>query len=94
LWKINGLGNTVHAYAQKADIGKQGACHMFRHTCATVMLEGGADIRYIQQLLGHEELSTTQTYTRVYDKKLKEVHTASHPSARFEHRVINQEDEE
>lgn len=42
---------------------KEGACHRFQHTLATLMLEGGADIRYIQAMLGHAELSTTLIYT-------------------------------
>lgn len=56
------------------------ACHLFRHACATHMLEGGADIRYIQALLGHADLSTTQVYTQVSIGKLKAVHTATHPA--------------
>lgn len=56
------------------------ACHVFRHTTATLMLEGGADIRYIQSLLGHERLSTTQIYTKVSISKLKEVHEKTHPA--------------
>ena len=47
------------------------------------MLENGADIRFIQELLGHVELGTTQIYTRVSIRKLKEIHTATHPSARL-----------
>jgi integrase/recombinase XerD len=62
-----------------ADTGKNGACHLFRHTMATLMLENGADIRYIQAMLGHAELSTTQIYTQVSIRKLKEIHTATHP---------------
>jgi integrase/recombinase XerD len=58
------------------------SCHLLRHTCATHMLEGGADIRYIQQLLGHEKLETTAIYTEVSIKQLQEVHTRCHPSAR------------
>jgi integrase/recombinase XerD len=46
---------------------------------ATLMLENGADIRYIQAMLGHAELSTTQIYTQVSIRKLKEIHTATHP---------------
>ena len=63
-------------------IGARGSCHLLRHTCATHMLEGGADIRYIQQLLGHESLETTAIYTEVSIKQLQEVHARCHPAGR------------
>jgi integrase/recombinase XerD len=76
-------GNTVtmmvHRYVHDADV-KKGACHLFRHTMATQMLEHGADVRFIQAMLGHEQLSTTQIYTKVSILKLKEVHTKTHPA--------------
>jgi integrase/recombinase XerD len=75
------LGNLVTGYVKKAKIGKTGSCHLFRHTMATLMLEGGADIRYIQEMLGHVNLETTQIYTRVSIKKLKEVHKNTHPAS-------------
>jgi integrase/recombinase XerD len=56
------------------------ACHLFRHACATHMLEAGADIRFIQALLGHASLATTEIYTQVSITKLKAVHTATHPA--------------
>ena len=59
---------------------KRGACHIFRHTMATAMLENGADIRFIQQMLGHESLATTQIYTRVAIGQLTAVHRATHPA--------------
>ena len=74
------LSHMVHAYVKASGIAKTGSCHMFRHTMATLMLENGADIRFIQQMLGHEDLSTTQVYTRVSIRKLKEVHSRTHPS--------------
>jgi integrase/recombinase XerD len=71
----------VREYVIAADLGKSGACHLFRHTMATLMLEGGADIRFIQAMLGHADISTTQIYTKVALRKLKEVHERSHPGA-------------
>jgi integrase/recombinase XerD len=70
----------VGNYVAAAGIGKEGSCHLFRHTMATVMLENGAGIRYIQAMLGHAKLETTQIYTRVSIRRLKEVHTNTHPA--------------
>jgi integrase/recombinase XerD len=61
----------------------QGACHLFRHSMATLMLEGGADIRFIQQMLGHSKLTSTQIYAHVSVQALKEVHSKTHPGARL-----------
>ena len=55
---------------------------MLRHTTATLMLEGGADLRSIQTLLGHASLNTTQIYTHVSIKHLREVHDRTHPGAK------------
>ena len=77
------LGALVRKYIDAAEIEKHGSCHMFRHSMATLMLEGGADIRYIQQMLGHATINTTQVYTRVSLKMLREVHSKTHPAARL-----------
>jgi integrase/recombinase XerD len=53
---------------------------------ATAMLENGADIRYIQQMLGHKSLETTEIYTHVSIRKLKEIHAATHPASRLARR--------
>ena len=76
------LSGRVSGYIRRSGVGKPGSCHLFRHTTATLMLEGGADIRFIQALLGHESLQTTQIYTRVSVAKLSEVHAATHPGVR------------
>lgn len=73
----------VSDHIAKAELGKAGACHVLRHTAATLMLENGADIRFIQALLGHATLSTTQVYTHVSIAKLKEIHAATHPAAKL-----------
>ncbi len=80
----NAMTSLVAEYVAAADLGKLGSCHLFRHTCATLMLEAGADIRYIQAQLGHAQLTTTELYTQVAIRKLKEVHSLTHPSARLE----------
>lgn len=70
----------VRDYVEKAGLGKKGACHLFRHTCATLMLENGADVRFIQQMLGHSQLTTTQLYTQVSIAQLQRVHAMTHPA--------------
>jgi hypothetical protein len=81
------LTDRVRKVVSESGVGKKSACHMFRHTTATLMLEGGADIRYVQQMLGHSKLETTEIYTHVSITKLREVHAATHPAA-----VIARED--
>lgn len=78
------LSYLARDYIARANLGKSGSCHTFRHTMATLMLEGGADIRYIQQMLGHAELSTTEIYTHVAIRKLQQIHAATHPGAKLE----------
>jgi integrase/recombinase XerD len=80
----NHLSWLARRYVRATGIGKNGACHIFRHTMATLMLEGGADIRYIQAMLGHVRLDTTQIYTHVSIRMLKQIHSATHPAARFD----------
>ena len=77
------LGNWVRRAIAAAGIGRKGSCHVLRHSCATHMLENGADIRYIQQLLGHARLDTTQIYTDVSIVQLREVHARTHPHAKL-----------
>jgi integrase/recombinase XerD len=70
----------VKRYMEFAGIHKPGATHLLRHACATHMLEGGADIRFIQAMLGHNSLETTEIYTHVSIDKLREIHAATHPA--------------
>jgi integrase/recombinase XerD len=77
---IHQMGQIVKRYLLKAGFDRTGSCHMFRHSCATQMLENGADIRYIQQMLGHKDISSTQIYTQVSMVKLKEIHEKCHPA--------------
>lgn len=77
----NHLTGIIRAHMVKANIGMGGACHMLRHAMATHMLEGGADIRYIQQMLGHTNLRSTEIYTHVALRALQQIHAATHPAA-------------
>lgn len=74
------LAHKVKRYMQFAGVNKPGATHLFRHAMATHMLEGGADIRFIQAMLGHANLQTTEIYTHVSIDKLKQIHDATHPA--------------
>ena len=76
------LNRLIRSYAKKAGIRKHITCHTFRHSVATHLLKGRADIRHIQALLGHASLNTTQLYTRVEISDLKDVLRRAHPRGR------------
>jgi integrase/recombinase XerD len=77
-----GAWGIVARYGQAAGLHDRLGPHILRHTCATHMLENGADIRAVQELLGHASISTTQLYTRVSGMRLRQVFDDCHPRAR------------
>ncbi|PWV87459.1 phage integrase family protein [Pantoea ananatis] len=79
----SGITMAVVPYLRAAGIEK-GSCHLFRHAMATQMLENGADLRWIQAMLGHRSVESTQIYTQVSIRALQAVHTSTHPAEQRE----------
>ena len=77
---VSDLTAIVWEIMKKAGVKKEGACHLFRHTMATLMLKNGADIRVVQEILGHAKIQTTQRYTHLCIDHLKLVHSKTHPA--------------
>ncbi|WP_309980131.1 site-specific tyrosine recombinase XerD [Agromyces sp. 3263] len=74
--------DVIHRAAERAGIAASVSPHTLRHSFATHLLEGGADVRVVQELLGHSSVATTQIYTLVTADTLREMYTAAHPRAR------------
>jgi site-specific recombinase XerD len=73
------MADTIKVYLEKSKLRKKLNPHSFRYACATHMMKNGADIRYVQEMLGHEKLSTTQGYTKVVKGDLKRILRRFHP---------------
>jgi integrase/recombinase XerD len=87
-YRANALSDMASRYVRFAGFKRAGACHLFRHSTATIMLDNGADLRHVQEMLGHADITSTQVYTFVSRTKLKEVYNDTHPSALSDKRIF------
>jgi integrase/recombinase XerD len=88
-YKPGKLSDMASQYVKLAGIDRPGSCHLFRHSTASEMLENDADLRHVQEILGHASILTTQIYTHVSRKKLNAVYQKTHPSAQTNSGLFN-----
>jgi integrase/recombinase XerD len=88
----NGITMAVVPYLRACGY-RQRSCHLFRHAMATQMLENGADLRWIQAMLGHASVESTQIYTQVSIRALQAVHASTHPAEQQEENMPTVADE-
>lgn len=74
------IGTVAKQYIDQAKLKKTGSCHLFRHAMAVHLLENGADVKFIQAMLGHQQLASTDAYANLSLRKMKELHTRLHPA--------------
>jgi len=79
-----GAWAAIHAVAERTGLGDKVSPHTLRHSFATHLIDGGADVRVVQELLGHASVTTTQIYTMVTVQRLREVYAGAHPRARWQ----------
>lgn len=76
------IGQTIGKYVSRSGVNKPGSCHQFRHAVATSMLNRKMDLRYLQEFLGHKDISNTEIYTQVAKERLREMYSQCHPAAK------------
>jgi integrase/recombinase XerD len=87
---VNGIGPIIDKYVRLARVKKRVTCHLWRHTCATHLLKNNANLRHVQEMLGHKSLATTERYLRLTITDLKEAHRKFHPREQQERRKAAQ----
>jgi integrase/recombinase XerD len=91
-FRVNALSDAASRFVRLAGFKRGGACHLFRHSTATIMLDNGADLRHVQEMLGHANITSTQVYTFVSRSKLTEVYNKTHPSALSQSSIFSNSD--
>jgi integrase/recombinase XerD len=90
-FKPQRVSRFVKQFVARSGVPKRGACNLYRHGTAVLMLDNGADIRQVQEMLGHADISTTQVYAHVAIESLKRVYERTHPAARRRDRTVAKE---
>lgn len=86
----NTVGQMVEKYAKLSKVKKHVTCHLWRHSCATHLLKNNANLRHVQEMLGHKSLATTERYLRLTITDLKEAHRKFHPREQQQRRKAAQ----